>query len=235
MIDGWGVLYLVILGLVLPGVALRTARMLDSGMPFPPRRAVYAESSFWLTLILAASAFVAWRNRIDLGAWPRADPSSWIAGAVVFGIGLLAIPVRWWLAGHGERRRLAQLVPRRPGDWLLWSAVCVTAGVSEEVAFRGVFFTLLDRWLGSPILAALLGALAFTLGHAYQGRTGMILIFAFALMFQALVWFTRGVAVAVAVHTLYDLTAGLLFGRLARSYDQPIVAEDPGCIDEHEV
>ena len=116
------------------------------------------------------------------------------------------------------RRRTLQPEDRRRAR-LLWLAVSLAAGVSEEITYRGVFFLLLHRVTGSVLAAALLAAAAFGLAHVVQGRESVLVIFGIALLAQTLVLVTGTLLVAMAVHVAYDVPAGPVYGRLARRRD----------------
>ena len=49
-----------------------------------------------------------------------------------------------------------------------------------------------------------------------QGWKSAAIIAVFALGFQTIVWLSGSLYVAMAVHVLYDITAGLTYGRLGR-------------------
>jgi membrane protease YdiL (CAAX protease family) len=212
----WGGLFLLAFGLVVPWLAARSARLLDElGPEGVPRLALYAESVFWLVVMLAASLGVARAERIGLFG------TGWPGGRVLLvGLGFLALllvaaSVRWATASPRDRGRLARLAPRSVGDALAWAVVSLLAGVAEEMTYRGVMVELLARQLGSPWAAVLLSALAFAVGHVYQGGAGVVFVFGFALGFHALVAWTGRLEVGIGVHAVYDLIAGLLLGRLA--------------------
>lgn len=217
-IDLWGLLYLLVLGLLLPLLASQTARLLDSGLATPPRWAIYAETVFWLALIYAAARFVARSNRIALFPLGPADPFTiLVALSVLF----LTVPIRWKTASDAERRRLMVLVPRLPSEWPLWAVVSLVAGIAEEIAYRGVLFGLLQRLTGQPWLAAGLAALAFALGHRAQGWMGVAIVFVFAIGFQGLAALTGGLLTPILVHALYDLLAGPLYAWLGAGLPEP--------------
>lgn len=217
-VDGPAWVFLLVYGVVLPIVALYTARQLDAGMEFPPRLAVYAETSFWLLIMTLAARYVAGRLGISLVSFAAWRPGDWAAGLALLLVMLASIAPRWRWADDGEKARYAALVPGQPHHWPGWLLVSLLAGIGEETAYRGVLTALLIRLTGQPPLAVGLAALAFTLGHAYQGRTGMLYIFAIALGFHALVAWTGRLEVAIAVHVVFDVLAGLIYGRLCRPW-----------------
>lgn len=87
--------------------------------------------------------------------------------------------------------------------------VSVTAGICEELLFRGYLLNLLDESL--PTYAAvILSSLAFGAGHIYQGGIQVIKI---AVMgaFMALVYLlTDSIFVAIYLHILLDMQTGVI-------------------------
>jgi membrane protease YdiL (CAAX protease family) len=112
---------------------------------------------------------------------------------------------------HARVRRRVQHIERMlPHDAreLRWfGAVAVTAGVCEELLYRGYLIWYLQHWL--PLaLAVALAAIIFGAGHFYQGPRGMILT-ACVGAFLAVVYLVSGSLFApMAIHALMDLYSG---------------------------
>ena len=63
-----------------------------------------------------------------------------------------------WRRRVQERsRRIWLFMPRTTRERTAWIAASITAGISEEVTYRGVMFALLWRVTGSALAAALIG------------------------------------------------------------------------------
>lgn len=101
------------------------------------------------------------------------------------------------------------LLPRTKKEEQEWSAVSVTAGVTEEFIFRGVLLYTITLYIdGSNITLALIGGALFGIAHAYQGVKGILTtgIVGFGL---GLLYLGMGVLWPVMVlHVLLDLIAG---------------------------
>jgi membrane protease YdiL (CAAX protease family) len=95
-----------------------------------------------------------------------------------------------------------------------WIVISITAGFTEEIAYRGVLFGILFYWIPNWWVAALLCAVAFALGHAIQGAKSTLIIFGMSIVFQGLVWYTGTLYVAMVVHAIYDIIAGFAYLRL---------------------
>jgi membrane protease YdiL (CAAX protease family) len=109
-----------------------------------------------------------------------------------------------------------------------WIAVAVLAGISEEITWRGVQTALLSNLTGRLWIGAIICSISFGLGHMVQGWKSSAIIVFFALGFQALVWLSGSLYVAMAVHMAYDITAGLTYGRLGKEFGySPEFKESP--------
>lgn len=109
------------------------------------------------------------------------------------------------------RERLGHLGPMLPTDdrELRWfSALSVTAGVTEELVYRGFLIAYLAAWVGVwP--AVLLSSVVFGLGHAYQGGTGPMLQTGTIGLVLATVYVLGGSLWApMILHAVVDLTSG---------------------------
>lgn len=161
----------------------------------------------------------------DVGlAWPVLQPLSGLVGGLVVGgsIGVCLNLVAGVVAARGDRSDLpvspqvALLLPgtRRERRWA--AVVSVTAGICEEVVFRGLFLAMGVGLFGlSPLAAAALSSVAFGLAHVYQGPAGVLATTMLGAVFAALALATQSLLLPVVLHTLVDLRALLLTARPA--------------------
>ncbi len=108
------------------------------------------------------------------------------------------------------RERLAnvkRLLPASRAEYALFAVLACTAGICEELLFRGYLF-----WYGSqflPVLwAAALQAVLFGVAHFYQGPRGIVLTGLAGVFFTAAVFVTGSIWPAMLIHALMDLNAG---------------------------
>jgi CAAX protease family protein len=85
--------------------------------------------------------------------------------------------------------------------------VAVSAGVCEEIVFRGYFLRQFRALTGSVVAAVFLQALVFGPGHFYQGVRVTSLATLYALVFGVLAVWRRSLRPGMAAHTLSDLLA----------------------------
>jgi membrane protease YdiL (CAAX protease family) len=213
---GW--VHLLLFGVFLPVMALRSARLIAKRkMPLPPRLVHFQSTSVVLFAFLSLSVATALVQRMPL--FPPGVSHPWrglAAGAAMYLAAVLIMRPRWRAAVACRARAVHLFVADTRPERAWWVVVSLLAGVGEEITWRGVQTALLVPVVGSYWMAALLSAVAFAVAHAVQGWKSGAAILAFALGFQAVVVASGSLYVAMAVHVAYDLTAGLTYGRLAR-------------------
>ena len=105
---------------------------------------------------------------------------------------------------HVER-----MLPRRPDELRRFYRLSITAGVCEEVLYRGYLIWYLGHAL--PLWPAVVAAaLLFGFGHLYQGVRGMITTFVVGLVFGALYVGTGAIWLPMVLHALADAHSGHL-------------------------
>lgn len=216
---GWA--FLLVVGLAVPWGAGYSARAIGREV-LPPRRLFLLSVIVQQLLLLALALWTAGRESIHIawGVTSAGSAAAW-AGLLVVALVLAGRPM--WRAAVQRRDRLAYFtMPRTRGERALWVGVSLAAGVGEEVAYRGVLFALLLRLFGSPVPAAIVAAIAFGGAHIVQGGRATAILIGVALVFQAFVWQTGGLAAAIAVHAAYDVVAGLAYGRYGERLGYPV-------------
>jgi len=128
----------------------------------------------------------------------------------------------WW------RRLLpdfSALFPSGPRERLLFAAVAISAGVCEEVVFRGWLLCTLHNVVGLKGTTLVLAAAAcFGLAHFYQGATGMIVTAIAGVLFTFLFVQSGSLLLPILIHIVIDLRWVLLPAR--RSVDLPMLATE---------
>jgi membrane protease YdiL (CAAX protease family) len=101
---------------------------------------------------------------------------------------------------------ISGLLPRTPRERWLAGAVAVSAGICEELLFRGLLIAVAAGVLGLPIGWALVAALAaFVFDHVYQGPRAMVGIAAMGALFSATYAVTGSLLPGMVVHAAVDL------------------------------
>lgn len=204
------------------------ARALDRGEQGVRARFLWrwtAQGWALVAVTLAIALGVAGWTPAQLGlAWPRAHASigggllAGIAVGMLGGIALAALATR-----RRARRRPAttpppippavlRMLPRTGRERIAFAALAVTAGVGEEIVWRGFGLALLRSWLPSahPAWWVLLLALAFGWAHLYQGRAGVLATALVGAVLAAICVVTASLLVPMVLHVLIDLRALLI-------------------------
>lgn len=217
--------YVALLGVFLPVACIRSYYKLKAGAPYPPKPKLHRQTLLMHAMFLAIALYVA--KSLGIVLFPASAPR---VSDVALGAGTLILFVSamyplWRYRAARQPEKVYRRLPQSYSELGVWSLVSLSAGFVEEIAYRGVLFQLLFYWLGNWWIAALLAAISFGLGHAIQGWKSTLIIFAFAVAFQGLVWATGTLYIAMAVHAIYDFVAGLAFASLYRRRVTEPVAE----------
>jgi membrane protease YdiL (CAAX protease family) len=139
------------------------------------------------------------------------------AGVAAYGVlGLMPLiqslrGPRWRRAYAAAVRRnfadIPGLLPNTAAERAGWVVVSLTAGVCEEVLFRGFLIGFLHTGgFGLPLAAALVvSSLIFGLGHVYQGLRGVLATTVGGLVFGLLFLLTGSLLACIVLHVLLDL------------------------------
>jgi hypothetical protein len=92
----------------------------------------------------------------------------------------------------------------------LWILLSVSAGICEEIVFRGYLQQQFRAATRSIALAVLLQGLLFGLVHVYQGWKHVIVIVPLGILYGALVAWRRNLRASMLAHAWSDLFEGWL-------------------------
>ena len=109
----------------------------------------------------------------------------------------------------GDDANTAFLLPHGVPESVLWVFVSVTAGVCEEIVFRGYLqrqFAALTRSVTAGIL---LQAIAFGISHGYQGRAPMAIAGSYGFVLGILAWWRGNIRASALAHAATDIVGGL--------------------------
>ena len=100
-------------------------------------------------------------------------------------------------------------LPRTPLNVLLWVAVSISAGISEEFAFRGYLQRQFGALTGSRWLGLVLQAVLFGIAHAYEGMRAAMQVVAFGLLFGFVALWRKSLHAGMIGHAWGDIMSGL--------------------------
>jgi membrane protease YdiL (CAAX protease family) len=211
---GW---YFIGLQVLMAWMSFRSRGKVAALKTLPSRTRHFTSTLIIQGLLLTLSLLVAYKLGITL--FPRVVPTPLhlVAGVAVAGLLASFMYPQWKHAVARGARRLYFFMPQGPKEKGLWVSVSLVAGFGEECTYRGVLYVLFCTLTGSAWAGALLSALVFAGGHAFQSLRSMIIIFFFSLVFQALALWSGALYVSMLAHALYDVTAGFSYSRLGRA------------------
>ncbi len=182
-----------------------------------------------LTLALIAVWWWAARPISHLGLRLPASPGAWWWTLAIGGAGIaffaqqahsiatspdMQAKVRKQLESQPGVRTI---LPATPREARAFSAVAITAGICEEVLYRGyLLWYLLSLWPGRLAIAAAAATLIFGVGHAYQGARGIISTAIAGGIGMAVYLLTGSLLAPMLLHATLDLANGLTFYRVLR-------------------
>jgi len=118
---------------------------------------------------------------------------------------------------------LSYLLPHSPDEARWFTVLSVTAGICEELLYRGYLVWVLQPWLGAA------GAMAasivlFGLGHGYQGKKHFLKATLAGAVMGAIVVVTGWLVPAMIVHALIDVGSGAAGYAVMREVTPPKAA-----------
>jgi len=113
-------------------------------------------------------------------------------------------------AGSNSAKTVDSLLPHSLLEIVIWIATSITAGVCEEMAFRGFLQRQLHALTGNGALAVVGQGLVFGLFHSYQGWRNVAIISALGALYGALAAWRGNLRVNIATHAFSDIWEGWL-------------------------
>lgn len=123
---------------------------------------------------------------------------------------------------HDRLGNLEAIVPRTRAELRRFYALSVTAGIVEEVLWRGFLIWYLSQYTSLGV-AALVSTLVFGIAHAYQGWRQVPSITAVGAAFAGLYLLTGTLWAAIALHIAIDVLQGKLGYEITRRGRPPAV------------
>jgi len=114
------------------------------------------------------------------------------------------------LLGPSAAKSVDSLLPHSFIEVMLWTATCATAGICEEVVFRGYLQRQLHAFTGSLITAVIAQGVIFGLFHAYQGWKHVTVICVLGVFYGMLAAWRKNLRVNIISHAWSDFWEGWL-------------------------
>jgi uncharacterized protein len=206
--------WLALLLVPLPALLVAQARQLAE-LEALPRRAAYLSSmaSLWLlAAVTVAAVYLSNATMADIGfvSLPLHSFAIWTGALTVAGIGIMFI---FRYAGFREGTMVRELMPVSRQERGLFVALSLTAGITEEIVFRGFLLYALLLATASLPLAVLLSSGVFGMVHAYQHPVGVLRAALLGALLAVPLLVEGSIYPAIAAHALIDVLAGLWLAR----------------------
>jgi uncharacterized protein len=141
-----------------------------------------------------------WRDDFVLAS------SFWIGASVV----LAAIGIMLKLAHFSSPQKIiAQLAPQNAWQVMLWVLLSISAGICEELVFRGYLLQQFSRACKNIWAGVLFSSLFFGIAHGYEGASGMIVISIYGAMFCLLALKRGSLRAGMMAHAWHDIFSGI--------------------------
>lgn len=174
--------------------------------------------------VLAAAWFALGRPIADLGLVAPGGLGFWIGLALL--IVMTGVLLYFWrnakIASDAEKTEqtgylgdIAKYVPQTADELRSFFRVSITAGIVEEIVYRGFVLWYLSQFM--PLWAAVIvSSLAFGFGHSYQGANGAVRAGLVGLAFAIFYVGTGSIWLPIIAHALLDILQGATLYELFR-------------------
>jgi membrane protease YdiL (CAAX protease family) len=108
---------------------------------------------------------------------------------------------------------IKNFLPHTALEIALWLLLSLTAGICEEMIFRGYLQRQFCAWTGSATAGIALQGIVFGAAHAYQGPTQILVISVYGCMFGLLAHWRKSLRPGMAAHFFQDCIGGLMLSR----------------------
>jgi uncharacterized protein len=120
------------------------------------------------------------------------------------------LALRMFGAGAGGVKTVDSLLPQSALEVVVWIGTSITAGICEEMAFRGFLQRQLHALTGNIGLAVVGQGVVFGLFHSYQGWTNVVVISVLGTLFGALAAWRGNLRANMIAHAWGDVWEGWL-------------------------
>lgn len=177
---------------------------------------------------LAGFVYLGIRKRIKLrqligGRWAKPEDilldlmiaaGFWLAAIAVLGAGAKLLHLDQSGKFDTMRQQLGFLIPGTTLELAVWFCLSATAGICEEIIFRGYLQRQFAALTGSMLAGVLLSAVVFGTAHGYEGGARMLLIAVYGLMFGVLAWWRKSLRPGMIAHAWHDAISGAVLRML---------------------
>jgi membrane protease YdiL (CAAX protease family) len=132
----------------------------------------------------------------------------WLAAIAVLGAGAKLMHLDQAGKFESMRQQLGFLIPDTTLELVLWVCLSATAGICEEIIFRGYLQRQFAAFTNSMLAGVVLSAMIFGAAHGYEGGPRMVLLGIYGLMFGLLAWWRKSLRPGMIAHAWHDAISG---------------------------
>jgi uncharacterized protein len=111
---------------------------------------------------------------------------------------------------------IRSLLPHTPAEIAVYSLLALTAGICEEMIFRGYLQRQFSVFFRSAAAGVVLQGIMFGGSHGYQGPKYMLVIVVYGVLFGMLAQSRRSLRPGMFAHFLQDFIIGVAAGRFMK-------------------
>ncbi|WP_455365835.1 CPBP family intramembrane glutamic endopeptidase [Kaarinaea lacus] len=185
--------------------------------PVATRHGVYLGNiiALWgMTLLVLGAWFYSGRPAANLGLAPMTGQPALISLVIVIAIIGIAIVFYRTVMRLDKKYNwtfVPELLPRSKPELQLFLILSATAGITEEILFRGYLIWYLAQFGNTPF-AVIGSSVIFAIAHAYQGLKAIAVIFPIGLLFAFLYLYSGSLLPPMLLHAAINSYAGI-YGR----------------------
>ena len=157
---------------------------------------------------LVALSGARWKSWRDLGVDLAISLPFWVIWEGV------AYGTHWLIDSRvissAAAKTVDSLLPKSLAEVVVWIAVSMTAGICEELAFRGFLQRQFHALFGNLTLAVVAQGVVFGLFHAYQGWKNVAVISVLGVLYGAMAAWRGNLRVNIVAHAWTDVWEGWL-------------------------
>jgi len=116
------------------------------------------------------------------------------------------------MLGPDAAKGIGSLLPRGPAEIAAWVGLSVSAGICEEVVFRGYLQQQFRALTGSAPVAIAVQAVIFGVSHGYQGLRNTIVIAILGALYGVVAHWRRSLRPGMILHAWTDVVGGIFSG-----------------------
>ena len=180
-----------------------------------------------MAIVLLGLWFTLGRDGNTLGLVPQRGTLVWVGYGLAAAVCALIVLQAWSVMRSPEKQAamldeigsLSFLLPQTLQERRTFDAVSVTAGICEEIVYRGFMIAYLMALFAAPFwIAGLVSSVIFGLAHSYQGPAGIPRTAAVGGAMALLYGLTGSLWAPMVAHAVIDIASGrLTFAASSRS------------------